>query len=151
MNMNQMSLIGPVGWYFLRKVRESNRQLFVWTVNSERWMIWCIRKNACRRAPPSSFNGDKIDDTQKSMQGVKVIDGVITDDPKLFLEVCKRWEDEQEGKVEKERAGLRGRLKSLLSAAAMSILVQIAVMLLLARNFYFGRVDFFKRGDGIAA
>ncbi|KAL2206135.1 PLC-like phosphodiesterase [Sarocladium strictum] len=150
MNMNQMSLIGPVGWYFLRKVRKDNRQLFVWTVNSERWMRWCIRKNACLRAQPSSNIGDKNDDPQNLMQGVKVIDGVITDDPELFLQVCKRWEDEQDGKVEKERVGLRSRAKSLLSAAAMSVLVQIAVMLLLARNFYFGRVDFFKRGDGSA-
>jgi phosphatidylglycerol phospholipase C len=150
MNMNQMSLIGPVGWYFLRKVRKDNRQLFVWTVNSERWMRWCIRKNACLRAQPSSNIGDKNDDPQNLTQGVKVIDGVITDDPELFLQVCKRWEDEQDGKVEKERVGLRSRAKSLLSAAAMSVLVQIAVMLLLARNFYFGRVDFFKRGDGSA-
>lgn len=35
-------------------------------------MEWCLRQNA---------GGDKC------------IDGVVTDDPRLFREVCRRWED----------------------------------------------------------
>ncbi|KAK1543274.1 glycerophosphoryl diester phosphodiesterase [Colletotrichum paranaense] len=64
-NMFQKSLVGPVGKLFIRDVKKNHRQLFVWTVNDEEWMEWSIRAGA---------------------------DGVITDDPELFREVCKRWE-----------------------------------------------------------
>ncbi|KAK1654504.1 glycerophosphoryl diester phosphodiesterase [Colletotrichum phormii] len=64
-NMFQKSLVGPVGKLFIRDVKKHNRQLFVWTVNDEEWMEWSVRAAA---------------------------DGVITDDPELFREVCRRWE-----------------------------------------------------------
>ncbi|WYZ41713.1 hypothetical protein EsH8_V_000608 [Colletotrichum jinshuiense] len=64
-NMFQKSLVGPVGKRFVRKLKKEDRKLFVWTVNDEEWMEWSI--------------------------GAEV-DGVITDDPELFLEVCRRWE-----------------------------------------------------------
>ncbi|TIC92478.1 Phosphatidylglycerol phospholipase C [Colletotrichum higginsianum] len=64
-NMFQKSLVGPAGKLFIRDVRKAGRRLFVWTVNDEEWMEWSIRAGA---------------------------DGVITDDPELFLEVCRRWE-----------------------------------------------------------
>ena len=41
--------------------------LFVWTMNEMRVMEWCLRKN---------------------LGGEKCIDGVVTDDPRLFSEVC---------------------------------------------------------------
>ncbi|CCF39656.1 glycerophosphoryl diester phosphodiesterase [Colletotrichum higginsianum] len=63
--MFQKSLVGPAGKLFIRDVRKAGRRLFVWTVNDEEWMEWSIRAGA---------------------------DGVITDDPELFLEVCRRWE-----------------------------------------------------------
>ncbi len=50
----------------------------MWTVNEEQWMEWSIRKG---------------------------VDGVITDDPKLFLEVCQRWEEKSEVEGE-DRDGL---------------------------------------------
>lgn len=130
----------------MRKVRKENRQLFVWTVNSERWMRWSIRKNACQG--PFIAN-DKNEAQRQNIQGEKLIDGVITDDPERFLEVCKRWEDEQDGKLEKADLGLSDQLKLGLSAAVLSVAVQIIVALLLARNFYVGRLDFFKRGDDV--
>ncbi|GKT49011.1 phosphatidylglycerol phospholipase C [Colletotrichum spaethianum] len=64
-NMFQKALVGPVGKLFIRKVRKADRKLFVWTVNDEEWMEWSIAAGA---------------------------DGVITDDPEMFLEVCRRWE-----------------------------------------------------------
>ncbi|OLN85622.1 Phosphatidylglycerol phospholipase C [Colletotrichum chlorophyti] len=64
-NMFQKSLVGPVGKLFIRNVRKQDRRLFVWTVNDEEWMEWSIRAEA---------------------------DGVITDDPELFLDVCRRWD-----------------------------------------------------------
>ncbi|GKT90757.1 glycerophosphoryl diester phosphodiesterase [Colletotrichum tofieldiae] len=63
-NMFQKALVGPVGKRFIGDVKKADRRLFVWTVNDEEWMEWSIRAGA---------------------------DGVITDDPELFLEVCRRW------------------------------------------------------------
>ncbi|KAI1107056.1 PLC-like phosphodiesterase [Jackrogersella minutella] len=51
------------GWRFIRDMKRSGHPIYVWTVNDESWMEWSIRKE---------------------------LDGVITDDPKLFLEVCAR-------------------------------------------------------------
>ena len=42
-----------------------SRPIYVWTVNKDEMMRWSIGKN---------------------------VDGVITDDPKRFLEVCEEWE-----------------------------------------------------------
>lgn len=64
-NLLLFSLLGPGGGTFMRAARQAGRHLFVWTVNQEIWMEWCIRKG---------------------------VDGVITDDPKLYREVCERWE-----------------------------------------------------------
>ncbi|KAM7185395.1 glycerophosphoryl diester phosphodiesterase [Naviculisporaceae sp. PSN 640] len=63
-NILQPTLLGPAGKHFIRKVKKLQRKLYVWTVNEEHWMEWSIRKK---------------------------VDGVITDDPKLFLEVCERF------------------------------------------------------------
>ncbi|KAI2625816.1 PLC-like phosphodiesterase [Hypoxylon sp. NC1633] len=52
-----------VGQRFIRDMKRAGHPLHVWTVNEEDWMEWSIRKE---------------------------LDGVITDDPKLFLEVCRR-------------------------------------------------------------
>ncbi|OHE99096.1 glycerophosphoryl diester phosphodiesterase [Colletotrichum orchidophilum] len=65
-NMFQKSLVGPIGKLFIREVKKNARQLLVWTVNDEEWMEWSIRAGA---------------------------DGVITDDPELFRDVCRRWEE----------------------------------------------------------
>jgi hypothetical protein len=35
--------------------------------------------------------------TGQEERGTRLIDGVITDDPALFREVCETWEDEQDG------------------------------------------------------
>lgn len=67
-NMLQKILIGPIGARFMRDVKKANRQLFLWTVNEVNMMKWSIQKE---------------------------VDGVITDDPKLFNEVCKTWGDNE--------------------------------------------------------
>jgi hypothetical protein len=64
-NMLQGSLMGPFGASFLRKAKELNRPVFAWTVNEEKRMRWCIREE---------------------------LDGTISDNPKMFLEVCDRWQ-----------------------------------------------------------
>jgi phosphatidylglycerol phospholipase C len=65
--MFQMLLVGPRGSALLREVRKkkSDRSVLLWTVNEESWMKWSIRKE---------------------------VDGVITDDPKKYLEVCKSYD-----------------------------------------------------------
>lgn len=65
-NMLQKTLMLPFfGARFIRDVKAKGRPLYVWTVNEEDMMRWSINKE---------------------------VDGVITDDPKRFLEVCDEWE-----------------------------------------------------------
>lgn len=61
-NMLLVSLMAPGGRSFIRDCQEKyHRQLLAWTVNDRDRMEWCIRRK---------------------------LDGVITDDPSLFLKVC---------------------------------------------------------------
>ncbi|KAL2758243.1 hypothetical protein ACRALDRAFT_2025864 [Sodiomyces alcalophilus JCM 7366] len=70
-SLYQPAVIGPWGNRFLRAVRAApdadDRHIFLWTVNEPEWMDWAIRKG---------------------------VDGVITDNPEVFLRVRKRYEDE---------------------------------------------------------
>lgn len=63
-NMAQAVLMTPWGKAFIRKAQGDKRAVYAWTVNDESRMRWDIRQG---------------------------LDGVITDDPKLFLEVRKSW------------------------------------------------------------
>ena len=67
-NMLFPMLIAPGGKKFLRDAKSAkyNRQVYAWTVNAEDKMVWCIRRQ---------------------------LDGVITDDPRMFLEVCERFDE----------------------------------------------------------
>jgi phosphatidylglycerol phospholipase C len=58
--------MGPTGPSFIRKAHKLDRPVFAWTVNEDKNMRWCIEKQ---------------------------LDGVISDDPKKFLDVCDRWEE----------------------------------------------------------
>jgi hypothetical protein len=70
-------LMGPLGSSFLKAARRHDRTVFAWTVNEKKKMRWCVRKG---------------------------LDGVVTDDPKAFLEVCEEFE---KGEVGPERWGWR--------------------------------------------
>ncbi|KAF2014944.1 tubulin-domain-containing protein [Aaosphaeria arxii CBS 175.79] len=65
-NLLQGIIMTPWGKAFLKKAQCEKRPVFAWTVNEERRMRWDIRHG---------------------------LDGVITDDPKLFLEVRKSWHE----------------------------------------------------------
>ncbi|KAI0009872.1 PLC-like phosphodiesterase [Xylariaceae sp. FL0662B] len=68
-SMVRHALATPVvGRRFRRDMRRAGRPLHAWTVNDEAWMAWCVRER---------------------------LDGVVTDDPKLFLEVCRRLRDDE--------------------------------------------------------
>jgi len=64
-NMLQKIMIGPFGNKFLRDCKAAKRAMYLWTVNEVEWMKWSIQKE---------------------------VDGVITDNPKLFLSVCKEFD-----------------------------------------------------------
>lgn len=53
---------------FLKAAKRRNRLVYAWTVNETKTMDWCIRHE---------------------------LDGVISDDPKKFLAVCKNFNDEK--------------------------------------------------------
>lgn len=59
-NMLQATLVSPFGRRFITNTKAAERPLLSWTVNDEKNMDWCIRRK---------------------------LDGVITDDPKAFLEL----------------------------------------------------------------
>ena len=71
-NMFQKTLLGPIGARFIRDVQKAHRPLYLWTVNEANLMKWSITKG---------------------------VDGVITDDPKLFNEVCDDYDAETEVNV----------------------------------------------------
>jgi phosphatidylglycerol phospholipase C len=66
--MLHVSLFGPTGSSFLRAARAADRAVFAWTVNDEKRMQWGISKE---------------------------LDGIVTDDPKKFLDLCKDWRSSQ--------------------------------------------------------
>jgi phosphatidylglycerol phospholipase C len=74
-NMLQKVLVGPYGAKFIRDAKAAKRAVYVWTVNEVGWMKWSIESE---------------------------LDGVVTDDPKKFLEVCRDCEDEE---VDPDRVG----------------------------------------------
>jgi phosphatidylglycerol phospholipase C len=74
--MLQKIMVGPWGDKFLAECKALNRPVFLWTVNEEKWMKWSINKG---------------------------VDGVITDDPKKYLEIA----DGHDEKKPLERLSLR--------------------------------------------
>jgi hypothetical protein len=65
-NMAQAVLMPPWGRAFMRKAQRDGRAVYAWTVNDERRMRWDLRQG---------------------------IDGVVTDNPELFLEVRRGWHE----------------------------------------------------------
>lgn len=63
MNMRQEPLFGAGGARFIRDCREDGRPLYAWTVNQPSWMRWAVEEK---------------------------LDCVVTDDPKLYLEVARQ-------------------------------------------------------------
>ncbi|POR32619.1 Phosphatidylglycerol phospholipase C [Tolypocladium paradoxum] len=115
-NMAHHALLAPLcGRRFMRALRDRRRALFVWTVNAERPMEWCLRQNL----PPAGGGAARL------------VDGVVTDDPALFLAVCERFEDELDGLAERRRT-------TALEAARMAVSV-------LLRHVLFGLLFVYRR------
>ncbi|KAL7801395.1 PLC-like phosphodiesterase [Trichoderma afarasin] len=160
-NMFQLLLVGPLGSWFLSKAKSASRPVFAWTVNSPKWMEWCIRKNipstpsllsTSASSSASSLSADpKLDPTTPN---TVLIDGVITDDPRLFLQVCSRVEDELDGKTNTSSAVTRRPNLSVVLGSLTSGLGTTCGILFInvfATSFFWyrrlqGRVDKFDVG-----
>lgn len=84
--------MGPLGIDFLHEVQDAHKPIFAWTVNKPILMRLCVRNN---------------------------LDGVITDDPAKFKQVCDRWEDDDEVH---ETVGVLQRLQLYLFAFVVIML-----------------------------
>ncbi|KAL7942201.1 PLC-like phosphodiesterase [Trichoderma barbatum] len=160
-NMFQLLLVGPLGSWFLARAKSASRPVFAWTVNDPKWMEWCIRKNIpANKTLPSSASSSTSslleDPKLQSSQTASpvLIDGVITDDPKLFLQVCSRVEDDLDNKTNSSSAVTRrpnlsvvlGSLTSGLSTTCGILFINV-----FATSFFWyrrlqGRVDKFDVG-----
>lgn len=161
-NMFQLLLVGPLGAWFLAKAKSATRPVFAWTVNSPKWMEWCIRKNipstpslppASSSSSASSISADpKLDST--ITPSPVLIDGVITDDPRLFLQVCSRVEDELDGKTKSSSAVTRRpNLSAVLGSLTSGLGTTCGILFInvFATSFFWyrrlqGRVDKFDVG-----
>ncbi|KAH7149557.1 PLC-like phosphodiesterase [Dactylonectria estremocensis] len=139
-NLHQKALLGFPGSLFLREIQRSDKLLMAWTVNEPRWMEWCIRKNLRR---PRKDQPQKLEGKGESeVIAPALIDGVITDDPELYLEVCQRFEDELDGRRVRPQRGLVGWVKDGLAATWQSVTFQVLVMGIYLVRRAQGRFDF---------
>ncbi|RFU74063.1 glycerophosphoryl diester phosphodiesterase [Trichoderma arundinaceum] len=162
-NMFQFLLVGPLGKWFLRDAKKAGRPVFAWTVNDDKWMEWCIRKNipssSSLALPPSSsatsssssLSDGKHQDNDDTTPSTVLIDGVITDDPKLFLQVCSRIEDDLDGKT--AAVARRQNLGVVLSSLRTSLGTTCGILFInvFATSFFWyrrlqGRMDKFDIG-----
>ena len=77
-NLQQKVMMGPSGRRFLRDAHAADRAVFVWTVNDASTMRWSIRRG---------------------------VDGVLTDDPEKFLDLCRDFRADVV--LEEDRLSLR--------------------------------------------
>ncbi|KAL7936909.1 PLC-like phosphodiesterase [Trichoderma chlorosporum] len=160
-NMFQLLLVGPLGSRFLAKAKAAARPVFAWTVNSPKWMEWCIRRNIPDSPPPpstsvsssSSSSASSLSDDPKLEPSPVFIDGVITDDPALFLQVCSRVEDDLDGKSASSAVTRRTNLGAVLDSLTSGLGTTCSILFInvFATSFFWyrrfqGRVDKFDGG-----
>lgn len=120
-SMFRITLATPLrGPGFIRDMRRRGVPLFVWTVNEETWMRWAVRNR---------------------------LDGVITDDPKLFLEVCRRVDQGDQ----EEEVGVKGREEkkkkdSLIGTIGGALKLGIQVTLIELIHLIWLVIVFFQHG-----
>ena len=136
--------------------------MLAWTVNEVEWMEWCIRKNQSGNSkgkeserqqllPKEEHDEGDTSDTTTAAAAASakcLIDGVITDDPKLYLEVCERLEDQLDGK-ESARSrleslpvnrGLKGRVGAWTQYLTFSTLIPLFFWI----RVWEGKLNYFK-------
>jgi hypothetical protein len=68
-NILQATLVSPFGRKFIRDAKAAERRVLSWTVNDEKNLDWCTRRK---------------------------LDGVVTDDPKKFLELQNQFAESKQ-------------------------------------------------------
>ncbi|KHN95084.1 Transcriptional activator protein acu-15 [Metarhizium album ARSEF 1941] len=113
------------GGRFMRDVRAARRPLWAWTVNHPRWMRWCVERNESPRGGAGAG-------------GSALMDGVVTDDPGLYLDVCRRYEDEVDGALTRDRTSFGHAL-----ALAWDMLTRhvVAKLVFWYRRHVLGKLD----------
>ncbi|KAF5967914.1 glycerophosphoryl diester phosphodiesterase [Fusarium coicis] len=132
-NLNHKTLIGPSGRLFLRELGKTDKLLMTWTVNEPRHMEWCIRQNLCH---PRRRDG--------KIEGPALIDGVITDNPGLYLEMCERFENEIDGKLARPKLALTERIRKKAEMVAVVILTETLMMAYHVLRRMQGKFDFLR-------
>lgn len=146
-NLRQECLAGWSGRRFMHKAQKADRLLFAWTVNEERWMEWCIRQNLDNNDETDGH--DNAATTTTTTTQFAMIDGVITDDPKLYLDVCRRYQDDN---VEKTKKQQQRRFKLALADRARvgartvweMVFFRILVTVFFAVRRFQGKIDYFE-------
>lgn len=103
-----------------------------WTVNDPRRMEWCIRQNLGHPRRGSEVSGPAL------------IDGVITDDPRLYLEVCESYEDGMDGKVARAKQSMTTRVGDKAKDACMLAMFHVFVLGLHFMRRVQGKFDYLK-------
>lgn len=105
MNFNLLanSLLGPWGTRFVADAHAAGRSVLVWTVNDDDWMRWSIRKG---------------------------VDGVITDDPQRYLEICRAWPDGPSPSASASSSSSGLRLRKRARSLGFHVFFQLAAWLL---------------------
>ncbi|KAF4477237.1 glycerophosphoryl diester phosphodiesterase [Fusarium agapanthi] len=132
-NLNHKTLIGPSGRLFLRELGKTDKLLMTWTVNEPRHMEWCIRQNLCH---PRRRN--------EKTEGPALIDGVITDNPRLYLEICEKFENEMDGKLTRPKLALTERIRKKAEMVAVVILTETLMMAYHVLRRMQGKFDFLR-------
>ncbi|KAF4946556.1 hypothetical protein FGADI_11091 [Fusarium gaditjirri] len=132
-NLNHKTLIGPSGRLFLRQLGQTDKLLMTWTVNEPRHMEWCIRQNLSH---PRRRNG--------KIEGPALIDGVITDNPRLYLEMCENFEDEMDGKFTRPKLALTERIRKKAEMVVAVILTETLMMVYHVLRRMQGKFDFLR-------
>ncbi|KAL4932547.1 glycerophosphodiester phosphodiesterase [Aspergillus undulatus] len=107
-NLNQKVLMGPLGRGLLKKAREANHPVYLWTVNAPNMMRWAIRNR---------------------------VDGIITDDPVLLRRVYEEWEKEE--RANPNTSEPRPLTKSDRLTVGQRIQIMVFTILVVLSNRYF--------------
>ncbi|SPN97462.1 related to transcription activator protein acu-15 [Cephalotrichum gorgonifer] len=111
-NLLHLVLASPQGACFRRAARAAGDPVYGWTMNRESWMEWAICAG---------------------------LDGVVTDEVELFLDVAKRWRNRKAlGLRERGRAVPPGGMWASLWLAGVSLIAAIAAALMPAWGAYKG-------------
>lgn len=132
-NLNQNTLVGPSGKLFLRELQRTDKLAMTWTVNQPRRMEWCLRQNL---GHPTRHS--------RNVQGPPLIDGVITDNPRLYLEICQKFEDEMDGKFARPDVAMSQKVKNKVETVAFVLVTQTLMIVYHVVRRVQGKFDFLK-------